>query len=77
MLGTPNVYYIWYGNWDGNDAVNILTDFAQNLSPGPTTPSPYFNINTVHFERAGMSPEAQTSSTIRRKRGRFFGKPAG
>ena len=23
MLGTVNVYYIWYGNWSGNSAVNI------------------------------------------------------
>src|SRR5438105_14094249 len=43
MLGTPNVYYIWYGNW-GNDATSILTDLAQNIAP-----SAYFNINTTYY----------------------------
>ena len=31
MLGTVNAYYIWYGNWSGNSAPTILTDFIQNL----------------------------------------------
>src|SRR4051794_21804899 len=26
MLGTVNMYYIWYGDWSGNSAVDILTD---------------------------------------------------
>src|SRR5256714_11893752 len=44
MLGTTNVYYIWYGNWSGNTANSILTNLAQNISG-----SPYFNINTPYF----------------------------
>ena len=28
MLGTTNVYYIWYGNWSGNSATTILTDLG-------------------------------------------------
>jgi hypothetical protein len=40
-----NAYYIWYGNWSGNSAVNILTDLAQNIAP-----SPYFNINTTYYD---------------------------
>jgi hypothetical protein len=44
MLGTVNVYYIWYGNWAGNSATNLLTTLAQNIGG-----SPYFNINTTYF----------------------------
>ena len=46
MLGTPNVYYIWYGNWStasGADATAILTDLASNIGG-----SPYYNINTTY-----------------------------
>jgi hypothetical protein len=43
--GNPvTAYYIWYGNWSGNSAVTILTDFIQNIGP-----SPYFNINTTYY----------------------------
>ena len=48
ILGTTNVYYIWYGNWSGNTAVNILTDFASQIGG-----SPYFNINTTYYDRSG------------------------
>lgn len=44
MLGTTNVYYIWYGNWSGNSAVTILTHLAQNIGG-----SPYYNINTTYY----------------------------
>src|SRR4051812_38143673 len=44
MLGTTNVYYIWYGNWSGNTATTILTDLATSIAP-----SPYFNINTTYY----------------------------
>lgn len=43
MLGTTNVYYIWYGNWGSNSATNILTDFATSIGG-----SPYFNINSTY-----------------------------
>jgi hypothetical protein len=49
MLGTVNVYYIWYGNWSGNTAVSILTDFAQNLGG-----SPYYNINTTYYNGSNV-----------------------
>ncbi len=43
ILGQTNAYYIWYGNWSGNSATTILTDFAQNIGG-----SPYFNINATY-----------------------------
>src|SRR5204863_6595084 len=45
ILGTVNVYYIWYGNWSGDSATTILTDLAQNIGG-----SPYFNINTTYYD---------------------------
>jgi hypothetical protein len=45
MLGTTNVYYIWYGNWSGNSANSILTNLAQSIGG-----SPYFNINTTYYD---------------------------
>ena len=45
MLGTTNAYYIWYGNWSGNTATSILTDFVKNVGG-----SPYFNINTTYYD---------------------------
>jgi phosphate-induced protein 1 len=45
MLGTVNVYYIWYGNWNGNSATTILTNFISSLGG-----SPYENINTTYYD---------------------------
>lgn len=44
----PNVYYIWYGNWAGNTAINLLTNFA--LGVGRTS---YYNINTSYTDGNG------------------------
>ena len=49
ILGTTNVYYIWYGNWTGNSATTILTDFAGNIGG-----SPYFNINTTYYNGSNV-----------------------
>ena len=43
ILGTTNVYYIWYGNWS-SPVQSILTDLANNIGG-----SPYFNINTTYY----------------------------
>ena len=48
MLGTVNVYYIYYGNWTGNSAPLILKDFMLGLSG-----SPYHNIETTYYDGAG------------------------
>ena len=48
MLGTTNVYYIWYGNWSGNSANSILTNLASNIGG-----SSYFNINTTYYNGSG------------------------
>lgn len=45
MLGGTHIYYIWYGNWSGNSATTILTDFGGNIGG-----SPYFNINTTYYD---------------------------
>jgi hypothetical protein len=49
MLGQPSVYFIWYGNWSGNTATTILTDFGNSLGG-----SPYFNINTTYYDGTGQ-----------------------
>ncbi len=49
MLGTVNVYYIWYGNWNGNSATTILTDLAQNIGG-----SSYYNINTTYYNGSNL-----------------------
>src|SRR5436190_6423671 len=50
MLGGVNMYYIWYGNWAGNTATTILTDFANSIGG-----SPYYNINTTYYDGAGRT----------------------
>jgi len=48
MLGTVNVYVIWYGNWTGNSATTIITDFLSSIGG-----SPYYNINTTYYNGSG------------------------
>src|SRR6266550_1423509 len=48
MLGTTNVYYIWYGNWSGNTATTILPFLASNIGG-----SGYFDINTTYYDGNG------------------------
>ena len=45
---TPNLYFVWYGDWDGNTALDILPDMAANIGG-----SAYFNINTTYTDGAG------------------------
>src|SRR6266446_7815905 len=43
-----NVYVIWYGNWSGNTATNIIPNFLNAIGG-----SPYFNINTSYYNGSG------------------------
>jgi len=56
MLGQVNIYYIWYGNWSGNSANTILTDFANNIGG-----SPYFSINAGYSQ---SSPQQFVSGNV-------------
>jgi hypothetical protein len=49
VTGGNKIYYIWYGNWSGNNAPTILTDLAQNIGG-----SPYFNINTTYYNGSNV-----------------------
>lgn len=48
ILGTTNLYFIWYGNWSNNTATSILPAFAKSIGG-----SPYFNINTTYYDGSG------------------------
>jgi hypothetical protein len=49
MLGTTNLYYIWYGNWTGDPgAQTLLQTFGGSIGG-----SPYFNINTTYYDGSG------------------------
>ena len=52
MLGPHDVYFIWYGNWTGNTALNILPDFVNGLNG-----SAYFNILSIYSDSTGASPD--------------------
>ena len=45
MTGPVNVYFIWYGNWAGNTAPTILSDFMADLGG-----EPYNNMNTSFYD---------------------------
>lgn len=45
MLGTVNVYYIWYGNWPDSHPSDVLNNLASSIGG-----SPYFNINATYFD---------------------------
>lgn len=49
ILGTTNIYYIWYGNWSGNSAQTILDNLATSIGG-----SPYFNINTTYYNGSNV-----------------------
>jgi hypothetical protein len=44
MLGTPGIYFIWYGNWSGDTATTILPQLITALSG-----SGYEHINTTYY----------------------------
>ena len=50
VLHSPNVYAIWYGNWNtpGNNSKVVLENLLQNIGG-----TPYFNVNTSYSDRQG------------------------
>ena len=59
LLGTTNIYYIWYGNWAGNTATSILTDLASTIGG-----SPYFNINTTYYSQPLFGAKSYVSNSV-------------
>src|SRR5215510_15324120 len=51
MQNGSNVYLIWYGNWMGNIAQSVVTDFVVNLGS-----SPYFKTNVDYRDLNGGGP---------------------
>jgi len=51
VMVTPNVYFIWYGSWTGQDAPTILTDFITSIGG-----SRYFAINTLYRDASNAAP---------------------
>lgn len=53
MLGTVNLYFIWYGDWANSnpDAVFLLENLADNIGG-----SDYWNIQTTYFDSNGNNP---------------------
>jgi hypothetical protein len=58
MSGTPGVYFIWYGCWDGTcgnagnpTTQSTLADFVSNVGG-----SPYFQINAMYPNMSGQAP---------------------
>src|SRR5262245_19431344 len=45
MAGRVNVYFIWYGNWNGNTATTLLPRFVNDLNR-----TLYYNINTTYSQ---------------------------
>jgi hypothetical protein len=57
MLGTTNVYVIWYGNWSNNTATTIIPDLFNSIGG-----SPYFNINTTYYSQVGTTKSFVSNS---------------
>ncbi len=47
VIKNPIIYLIWYGNWAGNSAIQIITNFVQNLGINP-----WWNINRAYGNTA-------------------------
>lgn len=45
MLGKPNVYLIWYGDFSGSNTIEIVTKFVTDLGG-----TPWYNIQTTYWQ---------------------------
>ena len=68
MANPINVYLIWYGKWDGNNATAILPQFLQDLSQ-----SPWARIQTTYLD----ANDSRTSDVINYAGSVFVGYPQG
>lgn len=57
MLGTTNIYLIWYGNWTGNTTTAIIPDLISGLSG-----SSYQNITTSYYMLNGGAKQYISNS---------------
>ena len=69
MLGTPNVYFIWYGNWAGDTARTILPDLITGLngSARHDIMSTYYDGHYRHAT-SGLRLAGQTTDNYTRGR---------
>ena len=56
LLGTPNVYYIWYGDWSSDTAPSILSDLMNSLGG-----SSYLRITSSYFDSNGQRPSGNVA----------------
>jgi hypothetical protein len=67
MLGTVGIYFIWYGNWNGDTSTTILPSLIPALSG-----SSYEHINTTYYNGANqhvagtMALDGQVNDTYSR-----------
>ena len=59
MLGTVNVYYIWYGNWSGN----TRDDDPHRLRQQPRRLAATSNINTTYYDGSNNHVSATRRTT--------------
>jgi hypothetical protein len=54
MTGIPNVYFLWYGDWNNNTATTILPRLMNNLSSAAyVSGNEYMNIATTYYDVVG------------------------
>jgi hypothetical protein len=69
MTGTPNIHYIWYGNWSGNTATTLLPSLITGLSGSgyEAINGTYYNGSNVHvsgqMSYAGSSNDSYSHGT--------------
>jgi hypothetical protein len=61
VMNDPVVYLIWYGNWDDNSAIQIITNFVQYLGT-----TPWWNIVRAYGDIAPLVYRASTSDPYSR-----------